>query len=164
MDYASLLEQWQRGLRIVHKAHQQAAVQFEQRARWLSVATVIASTAVGTSLFADANANLTAGWKIGAGLLSLLAAILSAVQGTLKYSELVVQHRAAAQRYGPLRREVDELLADAALGGAITHDIVTDLRKRWDTVDADSPNIPQKLYDAVVASLPATAAPTVPTH
>ena len=36
---------------------------------------------------------------------------------------------------------------------------ITDLRKRWDEVDADSPSVPQKLYDKVVASLQRSPTP-----
>lgn len=158
MDHLKLLEQWHMGLRIVHKAHQQAAVRFERNGRWLGVATVIASTVVGTSLFADASSTLSTGWKIGAGILSLIAALLSAIQGTLKYSELASQHRASAQHYGPLRREVEEMLAEAGAGGELSSARISDLRKRWDEIDADSPSVPQKLYDAVVATLKRPAA------
>lgn len=153
MDPVKLLEQWHRGLRIVHKAHQRAAVRFDHNGRWLSVATVIASTMVGTSLFADANTSLSTGWKIGAGILSLVAALLSAVQGALKYNELSALHRAAAQRYGPLRREVEEVLAEVGAGGTLPRERLTELRKRWDDIDSDSPTVPQGLYDSVVASL-----------
>lgn len=156
MDHLKLLQQWHMGLRIAHKSHQRAAVKFERSGRWLGASTVIASTVVGTSLFADAGADLSIGWKIGAGVLSLIAAVLSAVQGTLKFSELASQHRSAAQHYGPLRREVEEMLAEAGAGGTLSATKISDLRKRWDEVDADSPNVPQKLYDAVVASLQTT--------
>ena len=66
-------------------------------------------------------------------------------------------HRTALQRYGTLRREVAELLTEANTDGTITHEIMTDLRKRWDEIDAESPIVPQKLHDAVSASLQAPA-------
>jgi len=147
------------GLRIAHKAHQQAAVKYERSGRWLGAATVIATTMVGTSLFADAGSDLSTGWKVGAGILSLVAAILSAVQGTLKFSELAALHRSAAQHYGPLRREVEEMLAEGGAGANLSQARITDLRKRWDEVDADSPSVPQKLYDKVVASLQRSPTP-----
>jgi hypothetical protein len=51
VNHLKLLEQWHMGLRIAHKAHQQAAVKYERSGRWLGAATVIATTMVGTSLF-----------------------------------------------------------------------------------------------------------------
>jgi len=164
MDHVKLLEQWQRGLRIAHKAHQKAAVKFESQGRWLGVAAVITSTIVGTSLFADANATVSQGWKIGAGVLSLVAAVLSAVQGILKYGEIAALHRAAAQRYGPLRREVEELLAEVDPANPIAHQVVAGLRKRWDEIDADSPSVPQKIYDDALASLTPSPASVPPPH
>lgn len=152
-----LLEQWHRGLRIEHKAHIQAAAKFEREGRWLSIAALVASTVVGTSLFTDLNSPLSRGWKIGAGVLSLIAAVLSAIQGSLKLGEQATLHHAATQRYGTLRREVEELIAEAGTGGKVTHEMMTDLRKRWDEIDSDSPTVPQKVHDAVSASLQALA-------
>src|SRR5437868_8070549 len=83
MEQLKLLEQWHKGLRIQNKSHVQAAAKFDRDARWLSIAALVASTIVGTSLFTDANSTLSAGWKIAAGVLSLIAAVLSAVQGSL---------------------------------------------------------------------------------
>lgn len=159
MDHAKLLDQWHKGLRIAHKAHQQAAVKFERSGRWLGAATVIASTIVGTSLFADASSSLDTLWKVGAGVLSLVAAILSAIQGTLKFSETAALHRSAAQRYGPLRREVEELIAATGVGGTPDPARISDLRKRWDEIEADAPSVPQDLYDRVVASLQSSPLP-----
>lgn len=159
MDHAKLLDQWHKGLRIAHKAHQQAAVKFERGGRWLGAATVIATTIVGTSLFADASSSLDTSWKIGAGILSLVAAILSAIQGTLRFSETAALHRSAAQRYGPLRREVEELIAVSGSGATIDPDRISALRKHWDEIDADAPSVPQDLYNAVVASLQPASPP-----
>ena len=62
-------------------------------------------------------------------------------------------HRTATQRYGTLRREVQELLTEASAGAPITHEVIADLRKRWGDIDAESPIVPQKLHDAVALSL-----------
>lgn len=152
-----LLEQWHQGLRIEHKAHIRAAAKLERNSLWLSIAALIASTIVGTSLFTDANSRLSSGWKIGAGVLSLIAAVLSALQGSLKLGEKATLHRVATQRYGTLRREVEELIAEGSTSGTVSHEIMTDLRKRWDQIDADSPTVPQKLHDVASVSLQAPA-------
>ena len=153
MDQMKLLEQWHYGLRIEHKSHAQAAAKFERDGRWLSIVALVASTIVGTSLFADTNSPLSTGWKIGAGVLSLIAAVLSALQGSLKLGERTTLHRTATQRYGTLRREVQELITEVSGGGTITREVLTDLRKRWGEIDAESPIVPQKLHDAVAVSL-----------
>jgi hypothetical protein len=150
---AKLLAQWHRGLREMHKAQQQAATRFERRGRWLGVVTVVASTIVSTSLFADASDSLSKVAKIAAGILSLVAAVLAAVQGSLKYGELAAQHRAAVQLYGPLRREVEELRVLVDAGGEVPSERIENLRKRWDEVESESPNVPQDIYDSVARSL-----------
>src|ERR1700723_412616 len=117
MEQLKLLEQWHHGLRVEHKSHVQAAAKCERNGRWLSIAALVASTIVGTSLLADANSSLSRSWKIGAGVLSLIAAVLSALQGSLKLGEQATLHRAAMQRYGTLRREVEELISEANTDG-----------------------------------------------
>ncbi len=154
MDQMKLLEQWHHGLRIEHKSHAQAAAKFEREGRWLSIVALVASTIVGTSLFADTtNSPLSRGWKIGAGVLSLIAAVLSALQGSLKLGERTTLHLTATQRYGTLRRELQELITEVSAGGTIAREVMTDLRKRWGEIDAESPIVPQRLHDAVVVSL-----------
>jgi hypothetical protein len=51
------------------------------------------------------------------------------------------------------------MLAEGGAGGNLSQTKITDLRKRWDEVDADSPSVPQKLYDKVVASLQRSPTP-----
>ena len=163
MDQLKLLEQWHQGLRIDHKAHVRAATKFERDGRWLSIAALVASTVVGTSLFTDVNSPLSSHWKIAAGILSLIAAVLSAIQGSLKLGEQATLHRTATQRYGTLRREVEELIADATNnGGQISREIMTDLRKRWDEIDADAPTVPQKIFDSVCESMKVSGQPPPP--
>ena len=150
MDANVLLDQWHAGVRILHLAHTRAAVSFERRGRFLGVPVIIFSTAVGTSIFAGAEASPTL--KIIAGLMSLGAAVLSSLQTTLKYCETAGQHKAAAQKYGKLRREIEVHLVSLQME---TLDSLTALLEKlqdeWDTLDDQSPTISQKIYDQSAA-------------
>ena len=156
MNARDLLNQWQRGLHMFHKAHEQAATLFERRGRLLGSATVIVTTAVGTGIFADAPALVgDTAWKIGGGLLSLFAAVLSALQGSLKYAELAAAHRRAARSIGPLRRETEQMLAESDAGESPKPEALTALRKKWAEIDQHAPTIPQPLWDRIAAGIPA---------
>jgi len=144
MEPSELLESWHTGLRIKHDAHTRAAVIFETRSRLLGVPVVIVSTAVGTSIFAGAGSSPTL--KIIAGLLSFGAAVLSSLQAALKYPEIAAQHKAAAQKYGQLRREIEVQLAVKPEEQKLTH-VLDKFQQAWDTLDDQSPTIPQRIYD-----------------
>jgi hypothetical protein len=154
------LDQWHTGVRILHHAHARAAVSFERRGRFLGVPVIILTTAVGTSIFAGAESSPTL--KIIAGLLSLGAAVLSALQTTLKYSEVASQHKAAAQKYGKLRREIEvhEVSLQTETQASLTA-LLEKLQDEWDTLDDQSPTIPQGIYDKSAAIVRAgSSAPT----
>jgi hypothetical protein len=78
--------------------------------RWnvlLGIPVVIVSAVVSTSIFASINAQPADAWKIAAGLVSLAAAALSALQTFFKFPEAGERHRMAAARFGRVRREAE---------------------------------------------------------
>ena len=70
---------------------------------------MITTTIVGAAIFGALQESESLGvtWKITAGLLSLLAAVLSALQTTLNYSELAEKHKTVGARYAATRRRLD---------------------------------------------------------
>lgn len=145
MHAHELLRTWLTGLRIRHSAHYQSAVRCERGARMMGIPAAILSTAVGTSIFAGMLDDVT--WKIMSGLLSFTAAVLASIQTVLKLPELAAQHKGAAQKYGRLRRRVEVLLAAEHPDEKVTAKALGDIQDEWDTIDEQSPNIPQKVYD-----------------
>ncbi len=154
-----IVSQWRNGLRILHRAHEQATADFARRGRVLSVATLVLTTIVGTSIFATLNSSPATAWKVAAGLISLTAAVLAALQSFLLYPELAERHRQTASKVGDLRRQLDVLVAT----GAVTTDGLQEIRARWDEVLEDAPVVPERLYQQaerdVLAARSSPAAP-----
>ena len=121
-----IVSQWRNGLRILHRAHEQATADFTRRGRILSVATLVLTTIVGTSIFATLNSSPATAWKVTAGLISLIAAVLAALQAFLLYPELAERHRQTASKVGDLRRQLDVLVAT----GTVTTDGLQEIRAR----------------------------------
>jgi hypothetical protein len=149
------IEQWHHGLRIFHRAHSRAAVLYERRSIVLGLPTIALTAITGTTVFSTMNSTTGTWVKVVTGVMSLSASVLAALQTFLRYPELAERHRAASQSYGALRREVEEILATRQEGSpfAVPADLLKSLRERWNAVDNIAPNIPQRLYDAVEASL-----------
>lgn len=62
---------------------------------------------VATSIFATLNSPPSLGWKVAAGLVSLLAAVVSALQTFFKFAERAEKQEAAGASYGALRRQIE---------------------------------------------------------
>lgn len=167
MNHQDTFEQWQRALRIFHRAHSRAATLFEQRNIALGLPTVILTAIAGTTVFATIEASPAPWVKVLIGIMSLAAAVLAALQTFLRYAELAERHKAAAQKYGILRRELEEAMAHAA---AATHPaplppaFTTSFRERWAELEMQSPNLPQKIYDQSEAHVKARLAEGADVH
>jgi len=81
-----------------------------RRHQLMGIPVVIIGAVVTTSIFATLNTSPAIGWKICAGALSLVGAILSALQTFLKFSDKASEHKAAAANYRALGRKVDIFL------------------------------------------------------
>lgn len=144
MQSMDLLKQWQNGIRIWHIAHIRSATYYESRGRLLGVIVIVLSTLVGTSIFADIQDSLGPYWKIVTGFMSALAAVLASIQTFMKYMELAEKHKVAAQKFGTLRREAELYLVSTPQNVEST---LTALREKWSTLEQESPNPPQRIYD-----------------
>jgi hypothetical protein len=160
MDAQRTLDQWHTGLRIFHRAHSRAATYYERKNILLGLPAVILTAIAGTTVFASLASSPEPWLKILIGIMSLAAAVLAALQTFLKYSERAERHKAAAQSYGMLRREYEEMLVEAAKSGSPPppDGFLKSFRERWDAVDKQSPNLPQGIYDQAETHLKSAAA------
>ncbi|MGD6808664.1 MAG: SLATT domain-containing protein [Candidatus Bathyarchaeia archaeon] len=144
------LQKWRNGIKIDHNSHLRAATHYTQRSQILGAIVVIFTTIVGTAVFTSIASNGTSSvvLQILAGFLSIIAAVLSSLNTFLNYGKLAESHRSAAVKYGNLRREIEQLLcfmdADANLD-----ETMKSIRTRWDAIDLEAPEIPQKIHDKV---------------
>lgn len=105
-DVLAQADQYEQTYTIVGRAHYLAAEQFGRRHRWLSLPVIILTTVVGTSIFGSLNQNPSTSVKVGAGLLSLVAAVLAALQTHLGYGQRAERHRASGARYRAITRDL----------------------------------------------------------
>ena len=151
-----LLEAWQDRARKSARAHYEEASLRSRLNLVLSLAVVLFSAVVGSSILAAAGRHGNARWVIGA--LSLGAAVVVGLQRSARLTETSEQHRRAASEWDKLFNFLAEKLADpgADLGAA------ADRARKWmETLVGESPVIPQRRfrrvkladsYDAAVAA------------
>lgn len=139
-----LLENWLRRLRESQFAHYEAAKSLSRSNYTLGIPAVILSTFVGTSIFASLGETLTPSIQIFVGIISVLAATLSAVQTFLGFSERAAKHREVASRYGSARRRIEEILAVS--GESVTPQEISTLRREIDSIAAEAPNVSDGIW------------------
>lgn len=145
-DRHAMVGQWLNGLRIQHIAQSRAAARCQRRSRILGTTVVVLTTLVGTSIFATLEQTPATGWRVLAGLLSAVAAVFAALQTFLRYGELAELHKIAAQRYGRLRRELEQYATRAPHDQSDIDEYLTTVRERWDELDETSPATPGEVY------------------
>jgi len=78
-DILARAHEYQSIYAISARGHHLAASEAEKWNTYLGVPVTVASTIVGTSIFATIHESPEMGWRIAAGLLALLAALLSSL-------------------------------------------------------------------------------------
>lgn len=146
-DLDGLARQWLAALRMAHLTYAGASERYESRGRTVGIFTVIISTVVGTGIFVSFNVSIDPFARIGAGLLSLTAAVLSAVHTFLDYPQLSERHRVVAVMYAALRRELEQIIISKGF------EKLAEISKKWSKVEDVSPPIPQSLRRRIVRKI-----------
>lgn len=120
----------------------------------LGVPAAIVSTLVGTAIFSTLNSPKQSLWlQILAGLFSLLAAVLVALQTFFNYSDVASKHRDAAASYEAIRHKLDwfilahaKLIDEKDLEKPLA--MLLDISTSMDKIRGAAPSIPDSVYDA----------------
>ncbi len=136
-----LLRNWQRRAALSQEAHYSRSSRLSMYNTWLGVPVVALTTFVATSVFATLTEDVNTELRILVGTISALAAVLASLQTFLRFQERAEKHRASAELWASIRREIDEMLALHPEYLAERSDpkrYLDDLRRRMDEVSAQS--------------------------
>jgi len=138
------------------RAHRMARAQYlaskstQQMHNRLGIPVVVLSTIVGTSIFASVSTSPALGWVIAAGLISILAATLAALQTFFGFGTRAQQHRVAGAKYSSAKRDLDLLKLSISIGRIRAEDALAKLAEinaRLDQIDEESPDVADRFYD-----------------
>jgi hypothetical protein len=135
------------------RSHYLTAKRASRMHTWLGVPVVVFSTIVGSTIFATLSSSPSAGWKIGAGLLSLSSAVLASLQTFFKYSELAEKHRTSGAQYASIKRRLDAFQLRTAEADGSREESLQALEAivaALDQLERESPDVPDDLYDRAV--------------
>lgn len=148
-----LLRTWHKGLRILQIGNFTASTYYGKLGKRFGFFVVIATSAVSSTVFATIGSSQNTQIQFAAGVISLVATVLSALQTFLGYAERASSHKEAAVGYGELRTEVQVLLASDLPKVADLETRIESIRSRWSALDKGSPTLPDRIYaDAAKAA------------
>lgn len=136
----ALLLRWRTKCRRNRAANYLAASTFSRRHTILGVSAATLSVVVGTSLFVTIASQPLQHLRIVAGCLSVLAAVLGALQTFLQYEGRSSAHRRTAARYGAFVRQIEVLLT---VPEAPSPKALDELRIGLDQLAEDAPELPE---------------------
>lgn len=137
-----LLFEWLERAKKSQQAHRAASKEFNRRHIVIGVLSVILSTFVGTAVFATLSQQVNLYMQIFVGFLSVLAAVLSALNTFLRYEEISNRHAVAASKYSSIYRQLEYCIASNFENA--TDEEIQSIRNRFDDLASDSPNVPEK--------------------
>ena len=138
---AVALQWYQRAATVAH-GHYRAALRYSRLNYWFGFPTVVLATVVGTSVFATLQAKPDFWWQVAVGLMSIAAAILSALQSFLGYNDKAEKHRVAGSRYNAVGRELELWLSHAQEDP----EKLDAIRLRIDALAQESLHIPESVH------------------
>jgi len=144
-DEHDLILVWIRRARESQMSHYEMANLLSARERWLGLPVISITAIVGTSVFASLTvAAVSPLLRVAVGSLSVLAAVLAALQTFFKFAERAEKHRAAGARYGATRRKLEAIYAgdiEAREGHYLS------VRKELDRLADISPHVPPRVFN-----------------
>jgi len=165
-DIVAKAEEYKRTVAVISRAHYIAWERATNRQRWLGVPVVMITAAVGSSIFATINNSPSLKWKIIAGIISLVASVLAALQTSFKYSEIADSHKSAGGSYASMRRRLDLFFLKfppESTDRAAAVDEINEVIKDLNDLAKRTPSIPDNLYYAAVNQLHAEQEKTLQT-
>ena len=112
-EMEELLNDWHRRAYAAQCTYYQQAERFRKLHYRLGICTVFLTSAAGATIFADKGKvlELAPYLQWGAGVVSLLAALLAGLQTFLRPGQAATEHGFAGDWYAAIRREIEQLQA-----------------------------------------------------
>jgi hypothetical protein len=147
-DVGELLKGWQIHANKGRKKHEQAARRLESQYRLIGFASVTLSAVIGASLFASLEAAYEPWSRIVAGIISIVASVLSSLITFHRYEERTEKHRLAGAHFKAIIQELEQVLTihDRSKIDKVTIDR---FRKEFAELGVATPVVPEYINGAV---------------
>ncbi|MGA7412839.1 MAG: SLATT domain-containing protein [Bryobacteraceae bacterium] len=148
-----LLLKWSERARANQFQHWESARYYELANYALGGPAVVLSAIVGTAVFATLEKLLDIRIRLAVGAISVLSAILVAIQTFLRLSERAEKHRATAAAYSSVRRRIEAALSLAAEKDESLKGAVEEVLKELNSLAESAPTVPARIWRRTKADL-----------
>jgi hypothetical protein len=161
-DISAKIIEYRNRASVTRRSHYYASSAADKKNSLLGIPVVVITALVGTSIFGTLQTDPNVYIKIIAGLMSITAAVLAALQTYLGYNEKATKHKEAGAKYAAIWRCLD--LLDTELrtrGDQFATSAIEELKKivaKLDEIGKESPSVPDHAYNLAVNELRAKLA------
>lgn len=149
---SELLERWRLNSKRSQIANYKAAGYFTRLHYLIGIPSVVMSVIAGSLVFVGIGGELTVAVQITIGIISMLAAVLGALQTFLGLEQRSSKHKVTASEYGAIKRHVDQILASQNYPDAQNIEAIKDIRVRMNSLAREAPELPNHLWEKVIKS------------
>jgi hypothetical protein len=142
-----LLRDWRNRAYAAQTGHYVMTTRLRRWNYLLGVPVVVLTSVIGTSIFANLGNQAPPIWvRIAAGVVSLLAAVLSGLQTFFTFGETASLHSGAAAWYSAIRRDIEGLLALPPERRGDPKTSIESIRKEMNKVGQTAPELNERLW------------------
>jgi hypothetical protein len=146
-DPIELLRKWCSRARKAQKAYFLSSAKLSRLHYWTGIPVVISTTVVGSTVFGTLNAEPSIVAQVTVGGISLVAAILAALQTFLRFAERAEKHRRAAVMFSMLKNDAEHLISCPPPDRAALRASLDSFRTRMNEIFQDAPPAIQEAWD-----------------
>jgi hypothetical protein len=139
-----LAKDWHSRVYAAQSAHYASADQLRRLHYLIGVPAVVLASVVGTAIFAGLEKNSPEALSVAS--VSILAAVLAALQTFLRFSERAAAHANAADWYSAVRRDIEEILHLPVQSRGKSKEFLDRVRKEINRVAQDAPELSVSIW------------------
>ncbi len=143
-EVVQLLENWHKRAYAAQAAHYASADRLRRLNYIVGVPAIVFASIVGTAIFAGLEKDSPRALAVAA--ISILAAVLAALQTFLRFAERAAQHATAADWYSAIRRDIEETVHLPVDSRGKAKDCLDRIRKEMNRVVQDAPELRSRLW------------------
>ena len=144
-----LLKKWQGRMRDAQRAYYITSTRYKRLNYIYGIPVVCFTVFISSSVFSELQKLPDSYVQLIVGFVSVVAAIMAAVQTFLRFPEKAEKHRATAVRYGLLKKEIEKFLVLYPSKNEEAINRIENIKKEWDVIVSESPTVSSKLWRSI---------------
>lgn len=149
-EIETLAKDWFRRCRESQMVHYEYGSLLERRHLYFGIPAIVLSTIVGTAVFSSwESTSQNELMRVAFGMLSMLAASITALQTFLNLADRASKHKSAGANYGAIRRELELLKTIPPQTENDMRECLQKIKQKMDELADNAPGIPSRFKQKI---------------